>query len=310
MGRSWWTRRTRTRAPAPPPADGTAPRAEEAHEDREAAAARKHLEELWGSDVADWQQWLARSPEGVDLLLWWHRQRALTALVGPDAYRERLALLLSRAAPRDVAAMGLGCSRRVDRRCRTPEVCGQDPVPPPPGGPAPHRSGPVPGACSRFIDCYTAHEVRVHFSEGDRHSAVLLLRGGPDEARMWVDGVPVGEGLWLDNGGWWQDDRFYVIRVGGPEDHPHQGLGDIGDWLYRIVSLLVYDAEQAVAHVLVPGPSEEWTDPVLEIRDGVGRVYATEEAREAGTADREFPLDGPVPDPAGAPAPDPGPAAG
>lgn len=302
MGRPWWTRRTRTRAAAPATADGTAPQAEEADEDPEASAARAHLEELWGSDVADWQQWLARSPEGVDLLLWWHRQRSLSALVGPDAYRERLARLLSRAAPRDLAAIGLGCSRRADRRCRAPEVCGQDPAPPPPGSPAPHRSGPVPGACSRFIDCYSPHEIGVHFTGDDRHSTVLLLRGGPDEARMWVDGVPVGEGLWLDDGGWWQDDRFYLIRVGGPEDHPLQGPGDIGDWLHRIVSLLVYDAERAVAHVLVPGPSEEWTDPVMEIRDGVGRVYATMEAREAGTADREFPLDAPFPAPGPAPA--------
>ncbi|WP_165364971.1 hypothetical protein, partial [Streptomyces sp. C] len=73
MRRPWTTRRTRNRAPAPAASDGTAPRAEEAHEDREAIAARKHLEELWGSDVADWQEWLARSPEGVDLLLWWQR---------------------------------------------------------------------------------------------------------------------------------------------------------------------------------------------------------------------------------------------
>ncbi|RSS50400.1 hypothetical protein EF912_21785 [Streptomyces sp. WAC07061] len=278
--------------------DGTAPRAEEAHEDREdaaAAAARRHLEELWGGDVADWQEWLARSPEGVDLLLWWQRRRELPALVGPDRYRERLAVLLSRAAPRDIAALGLGCSRRVDRRCRTPEVCGQDPAPPRPGSPAPHRSGPVPGACSRFTDCYSAHEVRVHFTGDDRHRAVLLLRGGPDAARMWVDGVPVGEGRRLDNGGWWQDDRFYVIRVGGPDGHPLQGLGDIGDWLCRIVSLLVYDAERAVEHVFVPGPDEEWTDPVLEIRDGTGHLYATQEAREAGTADRAFPLNAPSP---------------
>lgn len=301
MGRPWWTRRTRTPAPAPTTADGTAPRAEEADGDPERTAAREHLEELWGTDVADWQEWLARSPEGVDLLLWWHWQRRLTALVGPDRYRERLAQLLSRAAPRDLAAMGLGCSRRVDRHCRTPEVCGQDPAPPPPGGPAVRRSGPVPGACSRFTDCYSAHEIRVHFTGDDRHSTVFLFRGGPDEARMWVDGVPVGEGLLLDDGGWWQDDRFYVIRVGGPEDHPLQSPGDIGDPLDRIVSLLVYDAERAVAHVLVPGPAEEWTDPVLEIRDGVVRLYATEEARAAGTADRELPLDafGSAPAPAG-----------
>lgn len=115
--------------------------------------------------------------------------------------------------------MGLGCSRRVDRPCRAPGVCG------------------------RFIDCWTPHEVRV--------------------------------------------------RVGGPADHPAQGLGDMGDWLYRIVSLLVYDAERALAHLLVPAPDEHWTDPVLRIGEGTAHVYATPAAERAGTADRRFPVDGP-----------------
>ncbi|MER7340196.1 hypothetical protein ABT403_20455 [Streptomyces sp. NPDC000075] len=253
----------------------------------ETGGARAAAEE---EDPGDWADWLARSPEGRELVAWWRDERSLTARSGAGHYRQRLAALLSRAAPRDVAAMGLGCSRRVDRPCRAPGVCGRDPDP---ADGIRLRSGPVPGACSRFIDCWTPHEIRVHFTADDRHRAVLLLRGGPDAARLWVDGTPVGEGEWLDNGGHWEQDRFYVIRVGGPADHPAQGLGDFGDWLYRIVSLLVYDAERALAHVLVPGPDEHWTDPVLRIDGGTAHVYATPAAEQAATPDRRFPVDGP-----------------
>lgn len=90
----------------------------------------------------------------------------------------------------------------------------------------------------------------------------------------------------------WRVDRFYVIRVEGPDDHPAQGLGDIGDWLYLIKSLLVHDAERGVTRLLVPGPEDHRRRPVLRVRDGVGSVYATPDC-EVGVADREFPLDAP-----------------
>ncbi|MFJ3830922.1 hypothetical protein ACIPWI_23585 [Streptomyces sp. NPDC090046] len=228
----------------------------------------------------------------MDLRLWWRKQNDLVALIGEERYRDRLAELLSQAAPRDLAAMGLGCSRRVDRACRAPEVCGQDPEPQPDGRPF-SRSGPVPGACSSFIDCYSPHGIRVRFSGGDRHSAVMLLRGGPVEARLWVDGVPLLEGQWLDDGGHWLEERFFVIRIGGPDDHPEQGYTSIGEWLHDIVSLLVYDADLRIPHVLVPGPTENWRYPVVDVRDGTVRVYADEEAQAAATPDREFPVGAP-----------------
>lgn len=169
-------------------------------------AAQERVAERWGRSAVGWQRWPARSPAGVDLLHWWFDEADLTALVGEDRYVERLAELLSKAAPRDVAAMGLGCNRRVDRACRFPEVCGLDPVVPPGGEIPSHRHGEVPGACSGFIDCWTRHEIEVDFTAGDRHRSVLLFRGGPDAALLWVDGVPVGEGEWLDKGGHWLED--------------------------------------------------------------------------------------------------------
>ncbi|MFC9294646.1 endolytic transglycosylase MltG [Streptomyces sp. NPDC057010] len=264
----------------------------------ERAAARAELEARgrliarWGGDAPAWREWLARSPIGVDLLVWWFDEADLTHLVGPERYTERLGELLSLAAPRDVAALRLGCNRRVDRACATPEVCSLDPLPVPDGETPRHR-GWEPGACTSFIDLWTPHEIRVEFTPDDRHNATLLLRGGPGDALLWVDGVPVARGEWLDDGGHWQDGRYFVLRLGGPFDHPSQGHSEIGQYLYDIVSLLVYDAELRRAHVFVPADDEPWKEPVVDVRDGTGYVYADKAARDAGVTAREFALQPP-----------------
>uniref|UniRef100_A0AAU2JI20 Uncharacterized protein n=1 Tax=Streptomyces sp. NBC_00049 TaxID=2903617 RepID=A0AAU2JI20_9ACTN len=268
----------------------------------EAAAAAERaapmlVAERWGGRVAEWGHWLARSPTGVDLIHWWFDEAELTALVGEDRYVERLGELLSQASARDIAAMGLGCTRRVDRACRFAEVCSQDPVVPPGEKLASHRHGEVPGACSSFIDCFSKHEIDVTFADGDRHRSVLLFRDHPGEARLWVDGVRVGEGEWLDKGGFWEGERFFTIRIEGPEDHPEQGIGAMGNQLCTIVSLLIHDAQRGTTRILVPEATESWTDPVLAVRDGAGWVYPTREARAAGGApDRVFLLDEPEAD--------------
>ncbi|MEU9147378.1 hypothetical protein [Streptomyces sp. NPDC048349] len=262
-----------------------------------AAAEREATDRVarrWGRDAAEWRGWLARSPVGVDLLHWWFDEADLLALVGEDRYVDRLGELLSQAAPRDIAAMGLGCTRREDRACRFAEICSQDPDVPPGGRIESYRHGGIPGACSSFLDCWSRHEIDVTFTAGDTHRSVLLFRDHPFEARLWVDGVRVGEGEGLDKGGFWEDERFFTIRIEGPQDHPHQGMGDIGNQLYNIVSLLIHDAERGTTRILVPQDTENWTDPVLDVRDGTGRVYPTREAAAAGgTPDRTFPLDGP-----------------
>ncbi|MFD8633700.1 hypothetical protein [Streptomyces sp. NPDC059533] len=253
-------------------------------------AGHQRMVERWGDRVVDWQGWLARSPVGVDLLHWWFDEVELTALVGEERYLERLGELLSKAGARDIAAMGLGCTRRVDRACRFAEVCSQDP---PPGEKlADYRHGEIPGACSSFLDCHSKHRIDVTFADGDEHRSVLFFRDHPGKALLWVDGVRVGEGHWLDNGGSWEAERFFTIRIEGPEDHPEQGIGAMGRQLHNIVSLLIHDAERGTTRILVPEAGESWTDPVLDVRDGTGRVYPTREDRAAdGTPDRIFPLD-------------------
>lgn len=258
-------------------------------------AGHERMVERWGSRVVEWRGWLARSPTGVDLLHWWYDEAELTALVGEERYVERLGELLSQASARDVAAMGIGCTRRVDRACRFAETCSQDPVVPPGEKLASYRHGEVPGACSSFLDCWSKHQIDVTFADGDDHRSVLLFRDHPGKARLWVDGVRVGEGEGLDNGGYWEDERYFTIRIEGPKDHPEQGLGDMGRELCNIVSLLIHDAERGTTRILVPEATESWTDPVLDVTDGTGRVYPTREARAAGgTPDRIIPLDAPA----------------
>ncbi|WP_327386924.1 MULTISPECIES: hypothetical protein [unclassified Streptomyces] len=265
---------------------------------RAAAAAERagheRMVERWGSRVVEWRGWLARSPVGVDLLHWWYDEAELTALVGAERYVERLGELLSQASARDVAAMGIGCTRRVDRACRFAETCSQDPVVPPGEKLASYRHGGIPGACSSFMDCSSPHEIDVTFADGDDHRSVVLFRDHPGKARLWVDGVRVGEGEWLDKGGIWVEGRYFTIQIEGPKDHPEQGLGAMGRQLHNIVSLLIHDAERGTTRILVPEATESWTDPALEVRGGTGRVYPTREARAAGgTPDRIVPLDEP-----------------
>ncbi|MEV7417424.1 hypothetical protein [Streptomyces sp. NPDC089919] len=244
------------------------------------------MREAWGDRLVPWQEWLAGSRTGAPLLLWWSRADDLTALIGAERYEERLVELLGAAAPRDLAALGLGCNRRSDRSCREPGVCGLDPVPAADGGRPAVRSGPVAGACSGFTDLWTPFRIRVEFTADDRRSAVLLARDSAAEARLWVDGVPVAHGEWLDDFGYWQEDRYFVIDVAGPPDHPKQGHTGMPGRLEDIVSVLVHDAERGATHLLAPEPHQTWECPVVRVTGGQARVYADLAAYEAGRVDR------------------------
>ncbi|MGW1894409.1 hypothetical protein ACWCP6_29835 [Streptomyces sp. NPDC002004] len=257
----------------------------------ETEPARHRWTHHWGAWGEEWQDWLCRSQVGVDLLVWWRDEgNDLLALVGPGRYRDRLAELLSRAAPRDVAAMGIGCTRRIDRPCRDPRTCSQDPA----DGPQDrtrYRMGPVPGACSDFKDCWSAYGIDVEFTASDRHRAVHIQ--DPSEFSMvglWVDGVRVAEGVSLEQSGYWADERFYVVQAEGPEDHPEQSpvMGNLG---YHVLSLVVHDVERAATRMLVPEATETWTDPMLLVDGDTLCVYPDPKARAAGRPDRVIPVE-------------------
>ncbi|MGV9268239.1 hypothetical protein ACWDRR_26650 [Kitasatospora sp. NPDC003701] len=272
---------------------GTADTPEAVPPPEEAAAkeAAHQWHHRWGPWGEEWQDWLRRSPTGVDLLVWWRDEGDdLLALVGPQRYLERLAELLSRASPRDVAAMGIGCSRRIDRPCRDPRTCSQD-LPDAPTGAARHRTGPVPGACSGFKDCWSAYGIDVEFTADGRHRAVHL-QDPSDHSRMdvQVDGVRLAEALTLDSSGYWVGRRYYVVQAGGPPEHPEQGL-TMGNLCCNILSLVVHDAALATTRILVPEATESWTDPELRLDGGTLYVYPNPQAREAGRADRVLPVE-------------------
>lgn len=245
----------------------------------------------WGSWGAEWQDWLCRSQVGIDLLVWWRDEGDdFLALVGADRYRERLAELLARASPRDVAAMGIGCTRRIDRPCRDPKTCSQDPADGP-AGEVRYRSGPVPGACSGFKDCWSAYGIDVVFTADDRHRAVHI-QDPSDFSRVgvWVDGVRVAEDVVLEQSGYWADKRFYVVQAEGPQDHPEQGLA-MGNLGWNILSLVVHDVERATTLMLVPEATETWTYPVLRVDGDTLLVYPDDEACESGRPDRVLPVE-------------------
>ncbi|MGW7327079.1 hypothetical protein ACWGIU_00280 [Streptomyces sp. NPDC054840] len=223
----------------------------------------------WGLQGVEWWPWLRRSPVAVDLLAWWGHADAYRALVGEDAYRERGRELLSRASPRDCAAAGMGCERRIDRACRTPEICALEPAAPG------RREGPAPGACSGF---YGDTWLRVRFSPDDRHCAVSCREDEKWASRLWVDGVQVEADVALDFGGHWQGNRFYVVQAMGPDDHPMQRWGPGGGW---IASLLIHDIERGASRLLVPEDTEAWTDPLVVLTGDELRVYADRAAHDA-----------------------------
>ncbi len=250
-----------------------------------------------------WGEWLRRSRIGTDLAAWWDGGDSdVRTRIGEIPYRERLVDLLSRASPRDCAAMGLGCSRRVDRPCWEPQICGQDRVGVCAGGTAgagASRTGPVPGACGSFVDCWSDLELRVEFSADDRHRAVHMTdRDRWGEVGVWVDGVRLMVDAWLDRSGYWVGDRFYVLRAAGPEDHPDQqiALGLLG---YRILSLVIHDARRGTTRVFVPNASQSWTDPFVRLDGDQLHLYADEAAVTADRPDRSVPAESPPSRPGG-----------
>jgi hypothetical protein len=229
-----------------------------------------------------WREWLRRSPVGLDLFARWQQAGEFLALLGPDGYRQSLLELLSRAEPRDCAAAGFGCTRRVDRACRAPEVCSLDP------GAGPPREGPVPGACDAFWGYYGNDlRLQVRFSGRSGHRAVSWT-DGQDPARLWVDGVPVGPEHVLESSGYWVGGRFFVADAQGPDEHPAQRYVP-GELVTTILSVLIHDAEERSTLLLVPEPHELWTDPCVRHHGGILYVYPDPAARDADRPDRRLP---------------------
>ncbi|GID92443.1 hypothetical protein ACFQFC_40390 [Amorphoplanes digitatis] len=210
-----------------------------------------------------WRDWLRRSGTAMELFTRRNESDEYRYLLGADAYRDQLVEALSRARPRDCAAAGFGCTRRIDRACRGPEICSRDRAEAPDD--RTHREGPLPGACDSFYLDLGEGRAWIGFSAGDRHRAVLWWEN-TSSGMLWIDGTRVGGDQTLDTSGRWLDDRFYTVQAEGPEDHPAQEYG-MGSLSSRIRSLLLHDADRSSTRLLTPTPDELWTDPRI-VRSG------------------------------------------
>ncbi|MEU4563229.1 hypothetical protein AB0F72_33030 [Actinoplanes sp. NPDC023936] len=246
----------------------------------------------WRDAMDHWQDWLRESATGVELYTRATAEDEYRYLLGDDAYRRQLIQILARVAPRDCAAARFGCTRRMDRACRGPEICSQDRPAGADGTPdgRVRREGPLPGACDTFYrETYAGERVRVEFSAGDRHRAVTWT-DDQVRVRLWIDGVRVGERIRLGEWGRWLDDRFYVIEVDGPDDHPEQDYGFGGS---VINSVLIHDADRSSDRVLEPGPGERWTTPWVVRAGDELLIFPDRQAAEAGASpDRTLPAIG------------------
>ncbi|MFE9635823.1 hypothetical protein [Streptomyces sp. NPDC006463] len=234
-----------------------------------------------------WQDWLSRSREALTVRQWWADVVEQNARLGEDGYCERLGELLSRLSPRDFAALGLGCTRRFDARLPGVADLLTGPRSAARGERLASRHGPVAGACSGFWDCCTRFEVRAAFTADDSHRAVTV-QGRWSRVMLWVDGIRVEAPSFLDDTGYWVDDRFYVTGMAAPDDRQLQG--HVGMGAIAVLSLVIHDVATATTHIVDPEPHENWSCPVAVLRDGEWRLYPTLEARDADRPDRTLAL--------------------
>jgi len=145
------------------------------------------------------------------------------------------------------------------------------------------------------LDAAGIGTVHVDFSPDAEHQAVLL-KGSHDwwGALLCVDSewVPVprepdGNPM-CDTTARWLDNRFVSVQVGGLWEHPlldprkNDSLGDIR-------GLLVWDAVTHARQLLLPEPTQAWTQPRLSARDDSWRIYPDKDAFEQDRPDRVLP---------------------
>jgi hypothetical protein len=147
-----------------------------------------------------------------------------------------------------------------------------------------------------FLDPGGKSTVRVDFSPGLRHQAVLIQ--GPDDwsgALLWVDeeAVPVprdpdGNPL-TEKSAEWLDDRFVYARIGGLWDHPLLDPGAI-DKLGNLRGVVIWDTLEHESRVELPEPRQRWTSPLVGVRDNSLHIYADGDAFRQNRADRVIPI--------------------
>lgn len=218
-------------------------------------------------------RWLAQrfsqgSLAGVNpvraLSLWtWMTEAARTVLHGPHSFEHTFPAPPNDLTPPDCEAVGFGFD-------------------------ATHSA-------QSFLDEGGSSRVRVEFSPGLRHQAVLVK--GPDwsGALLWMDGeiVPVPREADGDpmcaHALQWLDERFAYAEVGGLWSHPLLDPNKL-DPLGEIRGLLIWDAFRCMRQIELPQVDQVWTAPILVARDETWRIYPDGEAFCDDRADRVLPI--------------------
>lgn len=234
------------------------------------APGAQALERRWARSIATHALWSRQAPVVPLLLDWLRDAEPIARTLGPAMWRHFAQHLLQHASTRDLRAMGL--DERVESR-----------------------------VWASWPEWRTAG-FRIADAPGRLHRAVVWWEDGrlpeyPDTERVFE--MPYGAALWLDgrllpypqelnfgcsvNGsGEWIDDRYFVVDVDGPTEHPDY-VEELANGRGSVLSLLVVDAKHRTCHLLNPRAHEPWLRPRITVQDD-GR-WRIDPGTDAGDAD-------------------------
>lgn len=199
---------------------------------------QRRIAALWGRVPAAHLDRLRQSPLPLTLNDWLWRGPKYEAVLGRRGYLDHLIALIERAEPADLEA-------------------------------AYFKLGSPPQEHAWLFVDQDAPSGTLRRGPGGAHAAVLWCDGDRSAGwELWLDGArlefpaDVPHGVCDEAWDAWLDERFYAVRIAGPDDHPAQQT-HIGSWFGHIMGLAIVDAERRRIHVVQPRPHERWTAPRL-----------------------------------------------
>lgn len=218
------------------------------------------LERRWARSVAAHALWSRQAPV-VPLLLDWLRDAdEIAPRLGPAMWRHFAQHLLQHASTRDLRAMGL--DERVESRVWTSW---------PEWRTAGFRIADAPGRLHRAVVWWEDGRLPEYPEDGAVFQA-------PYGAALWLDGrlLPYPQeltfGCSITGSGEWIDDRYFVVDVDGPPEHPDY-VEEKANGRGSVLSLLVVDARHRSCHLLNPRAHEPWLRPRITVQtDGRWRI--------------------------------------
>ncbi|WP_423598429.1 hypothetical protein [Roseateles sp. MS654] len=246
-------------AGSPRPAQGAEPGTPPATASPEASGLPA-LERRWARSVAAHALWSRQAPVVPLLLDWLRDAETIARSLGPAMWRHFAQHLLQHASTRDLRAMGL--DEQVEARVWTSW---------PEWRTAGFRIADAPGRLHRAVVWWEDGRLP-EFPDG---------RGvfeAPYGAALWLDGrlLPYPQeltfGCSINGSGEWIDDRYFVIDVDGPPEHPDY-VEELANGRGSVLSLLVVDARHRSCHLLNPRAHEPWLHPRIAVQpDGRWRI--------------------------------------